>query len=92
MHNEKLSTSALTSGRKQWILLKMIYINIYDGYSKSLSLKIGNVEVIVLELEHFYISFSETIMACFVRRGSGHDILQIMCKTYTSVRVDNFFL
>ena len=26
MHNEKLSSSALTSGRKYWILLKMVYI------------------------------------------------------------------
>ena len=50
--------------------------------------------VIVLELENVYISFSNTIVACFVRGGSGHDIFMIMCKTHThpSVRADDFFL
>ena len=49
--------------------------------------------VIVLELENVYISFSNTIVACFVRGGSGHDIFMIMCKTHThpSVRADDFF-
>ena len=51
------------------------------------------MRVIVLELENVYISFSNTIVACFVRGGSGHDIFMIMCKTHTrpSVRVDDFF-
>ena len=40
--------------------------------------------VIVLELENVYISFSNTIVACFVRGGSGHDIFMIMWKTHTS--------